>query len=96
MNMKKFETVIGYSFNDEGDLDNPKNRFNLQYSKKRLSQLKAFCDANPQENTQDVIDFIVNTLRDRTVYNLRVDAPPEGKDFIEYFFCRLSFKCSIK
>lgn len=76
----------GYSFNDEGDLDNPKNRFNLQYSKKRLSELKAFCDANPQENTQDVIDFIVNTLRDRTVYNLRVDAPPEGKDFIEYFF----------
>ena len=64
----------GYSFNDEGDLDNPKNRFNLQYSKKRLSELKAFCDANPQENTQDVIDFIVNTLRDRTVYNLRVDA----------------------
>lgn len=76
----------GYSFNDEGDLDDPKNRYNIQYPKQRLAKLKAFCDANPQETTQDVIDFIVNTLRDNTAYNLQVDSPPEGKDFIEYFF----------
>ena len=76
----------GYSFNDEGDLDDPKNRYNIQYPKRKLAELKAFCDANPQETPQDIVDFIVNTLRDNTVYNLQVDSPPDGKDFIEYFF----------
>ena len=76
----------GYSFNDEGDLDDPKNRYNIQYPKRKLAELKAFCDANPQETPQDIVDFIVNTLRDNTVYNLQVDSSPDGKDFIEYFF----------
>lgn len=76
----------GYSFNDEGDLDDPKNRYNIQYPKRKLAELKAFCDANPQETPQDIVDFIVNTLRDNTVYNLQVDSPLDGKDFIEYFF----------
>jgi transglutaminase-like putative cysteine protease len=76
----------GYSFNDQGNLDNPKNSANRKYPAKVLSRLEAFCRENPKESPVEIRDFIVQTLAENTEYDLKAGALPEGKDFIEYFF----------
>ncbi len=79
-------SYTGYSFNDQGNLDNPKNPSNRKYPARVLSRLEAFCRENPKESPVEIRDFIVQTLAENTEYDLKVGALPEGKDFIEYFF----------
>lgn len=76
----------GYSFNGAGDLDDPKNPANIRYPSDVLSNLEGFVKENSLEDPWEIKDFIVNTLGERTCYNLHVNALPQGKDFIEYFF----------
>lgn len=51
-----------------------------------LERLKAYCEQQNLNSVQEVIDFVVPTVKEGRPYSMELEPVPEGKDFAEYFF----------
>lgn len=51
-----------------------------------LDRLKEYCARQDFSSVQQVIDFVVPTVKEGRVYSMDLQPVPEGQDFAEYFF----------
>ncbi|MBS6195066.1 MAG: transglutaminase domain-containing protein [Clostridiales bacterium] len=51
-----------------------------------LERLKEYCAGQDFRTVQEVIDFVVPTVKEGRPYSMDLEPVPEGEDFAEYFF----------